>query len=135
MKKTKKSKSQSQVVQGGINIEGNVVKIKNSNVSGRDFVEEIILNTNYSFSTIYHIIEKNKDISPETQKAVKQNVKEIEKEVKKGNKARGTFIQVRLQNILRMAPDIVELVIATILSPATGVSLAVKKVANKLKVE
>jgi DNA topoisomerase VI subunit B len=134
MTKKKKPKLQPQIIQGGINIKGNAV-IKNSKVAGRDNVEKKITNISYSFAPVYHAIEKSPNITPETQKAVEQSVKEIEHEVKKGSKARGTFIQQRLENILNMAPDIAEVAIATMLNPRTGLSLAVKKVVTKFQAE
>ena len=132
MAKTKKTKPQ--ITQGGINITGNVT-IKNSKIAGRDNVEKKIVNVNLSFTPVYHALKENATITPETKKTVEESVKQIEQEVKKGNKAKSSFIQERLENIQRMAPDIAEVVIAPLQNPAAGISLAVKKVVNKMQVE
>lgn len=129
---TKKTKPQ--VIQGGINIKGNVT-VKNSKVAGRDNVEKKITNVNISFAPVYHALQENTTISPETKKAVEESIKEVEQEVKKGDKAKGSFIQERLKNIQKMAPDIAEVLIATLLNPAAGMSLAVKKILNKVQAE
>ena len=130
----KEKKSKPQIVQGGINITGNVT-IKNSKVAGRDNVEKKVTNINLSFAPIYHALEKSATITPETKKTIEESVKQIEQETSKGNKAKSSFIQERLENIQRMAPDIADVVIATLQSPAAGISLAVKKVVNKFQAE
>ena len=132
MATTKKTKPQ--VIQGGISIKGNVT-IKNSKVAGRDNVEKKITNVNVSFAPVYHALKENTTIPPETKKAVEESIKEVEQEVKKGNKANGSFIQERLKNIQKMAPDIAEVLVATLLNPAAGISLAVKKVLGKVQAE
>ena len=132
MPNTKKTKPQ--ITQGGINITGNVT-IKDSKVAGRDNVEKNVVNVNVSFAPVYHALKENTTIEPETKKTVQESVKEIEQEVKKGDKAKPSFIQERLQNIQNMAPDIGEIVMATLLNPAAGISLAVKKVVNKIQAE
>lgn len=132
MAKTKKSKPQ--ITQGGINIKGNVT-IKNSKVAGRDNVEKKTTNVNISFAPVYHALKENTTIPPESKKAVEESIKEVEQEVRKGDKAKGSFIEERLKNIQKMAPDIAEVLIATLLNPAAGISLAVKKVLSKVQAE
>ncbi len=132
MPSTKRTKPQ--ITQGGINITGNVT-IKNSKVAGRDNVEKNVVNVNVSFAPVYHALKENATIASETKKAVEESVKQIEQEVKKGDKAKPSFVQERLQNIQKMAPDIGEIVMATLLNPAGGISLAVKKVVNKIQTE
>ena len=129
---TKKTKPQ--VIQGGINIKGNVT-IKNSKVAGRDNAEKKITNVSLSFAPVYHALKESATIPPETKKRVEESVKEIEQEVKNGNNAKSYFIQQRLANIQKMAPDIADIVFATLQNPAAGISVAVKKVLNKMQAE
>lgn len=129
----KQKKSESKVLQGGINFKGNVT-IK-GNVAGRDIIEKNVTNVNISFTPVYEAVKKNKTIPPKTKKMVENTVKQIEQEVKKGNKAKPSFIQQRLENIQKMAPDILEVVIATLQNPSAGIGLAVKKVVNRFKAE
>jgi hypothetical protein len=132
MAKSKKSKPP--VIQGGINITGNV-EIKNSKIAGRDNVEKNVVNVNISFAPVYQAIKESTTIPPDDKKIVEESVKQIEKEVRKGKEAEPSFIEKRLGNIQKMAPDIAEIVMATLLNPAAGISLAVKKVVDKLKTE
>lgn len=60
---------------------------------------------------------------------------DILSEVKKGDKANESFIARRLRNIRRMAPEIFEVIIATMINPAMGFGMVAKKVAEKIKVE
>lgn len=130
----KPKKTQPQVTQGGININGNVT-IKNSRIAGRDNVDKKVVNVNVSFAPVYHALKESATIAPETKKAVEESVKQLEQEVKKGDKAKASFVQERLENIQRMAPDIAEVIISTLQNPAVGIGLAVKKVINKIQVE
>jgi hypothetical protein len=128
MPKTRKTKPQ--IIQGGINITGNV-DIKNSKVAARDNVEKNVVNINLSFAPVYHALKESTTIPLEDKKSLEAEVKQIEQEINKGDDAKPSFIKSRLENIQNMAPDIAEVVIATLQNPAAGVSLAVKKVVNK----
>jgi DNA topoisomerase VI subunit B len=130
MAKTKKSGSQ--VIQGGINIKGNVT-INRSKVAGGNMVEKNVTNLNVSFAPVYHALKENATIPPKAKKAVEQSVRQIEMEVKKGEAAQVSFIQQRLENIEKMAPDIADVVIATLQNPVAGISTAVKKVLDKMQ--
>lgn len=132
MAKTKKSGSQ--VIQGGINIKGNVT-IKGGRIAGRDNVEKNISNVSISFAPVYHAIKEKSTVPPKVKKQVEADVKQIEKEVNKGEAAKVSFIQQRLENIQKMAPDIADVVIAALTNPAAGVSLAVKKVLAKMQAQ
>jgi len=130
----KKKKSGSQVIQGGINITGNVT-IKGGKVAARDNVEKNVTNVQISFAPVYHALEENATVPPNVKKKVEADVKEIEKEVKKGEAAKVSFIQQRLENIEKMAPDIADVMITTLTNPAAGISLAVKKVLEKMQAQ
>lgn len=130
MAKSKNSKSQ--IIQGGITITGNAT-INSRNVAGRDNVVKNINNITLSFAPVYQALKKNKAIAPKTKIEVEQTVKEIEKEVEKGGKARVSFIQQRLENIAKMAPDIADVVIATLQNPAAGIGVALRKVLTRMQ--
>lgn len=128
----KSKKSETQVIQGGINIKGNV-SIKGGKVAGRDNVEKNITNVHISLAPVYHALKKNTTVPPKVKKKVEADVKQIEKEVKKGEAAKVSFIQQRLENIEKMAPDIADVVIATLQNPVAGVSVALRKVLAKMQ--
>ncbi|HBY08693.1 MAG TPA: hypothetical protein DEH22_13260 [Chloroflexi bacterium] len=64
---------------------------------------------------------------------MKANVAEIKAEDEKGDQAEESFIARRLRNIQRMAPDILEVMLATIANPAAGFGMVAKKVAEKMQ--
>jgi hypothetical protein len=131
----KSKKSESQITQGGINIKGNAT-INSRNVAGRDNVDKSVKNTtniNVSFAPVYHALKKNTTIAPKTKKVIEETVKEIEQEAGKGETAKVSFIQKRLENIEKMAPDIADVVIATMQNPLAGISVALRKVLAKMQ--
>jgi len=130
----KSKNSESQVIQGGINIKGSAT-INSRIIAGRDNVVKNTTNINLSFTPVYNALKKDTTIAPKAKKVVEQTVKEIEKEVSKGENAKISFIQQRLENIKKMAPDIADVMIATLTNPAAGISLALKKVLGKMKAQ
>ena len=63
---------------------------------------------------------------------MKVAVEEIAAEDQKGEDADESFIARRLRNIQRIAPDILDVVMATIANPAAGFGMVAKKVAEKM---
>lgn len=56
-------------------------------------------------------------------------------EIQKGDESQEKqgFLEKRLKNIYAMAPDIGEVIITTLASPAAGIALTIQKVAQKAK--
>lgn len=111
------------VVIGG-NVTGSTIVTGNQNV--------VTTETNF-FLPIYQAIEEKKDLKPDAKADLKAEVQEVEAEVKKGEKADEAFLARRLRNIRRIAPDILDVVTATLTNPAAGFSLIARKVAEKAK--
>lgn len=130
----KSKKPNAQVNQGGINITGNV-SIKDSKIAGRDNIEKNVFNINVSFAPVYHAIQENAALPPDVKEDLENNVKQLEQEIKKGDQAEPSFIQKRMETIQKMAPDIAEVVAATLQNPAAGIGLVVKKVIDKFNIE
>lgn len=130
----KSKKPNTQVTQGGINITGNV-SIKDSKIAGRDNIEKNVFNINISFAPVYHAIQENAALPPDVKEDLENNVKQLEQEIKKGDQAEPSFIQKRMETIQKMAPDIAEVVVATLQNPAAGIGLVVKKVIDKFNIE
>lgn len=85
------------------------------------------------FEQIYALIEARPDIGSEDKADLKTDVQELQAEVKKGDQADETFLSRRLRNIKRMAPDILEVVLATLTGPAAGLSQVAARVARRMK--
>jgi hypothetical protein len=64
---------------------------------------------------------------------VKVEIQEVREELEKQDEADESFILRRLRNIGRMAPDILEVTLATITNPILGFGILAKKIAEKAK--
>lgn len=91
------------------------------------------------FDSVYSKI----DALPQLDKAVKEDAKEEIRDIQeniteavtnKGNLDE-SFLTRRFRSIARMAPDILDVIVSTIANPLGGVGVAVKKIADKAKVE
>jgi hypothetical protein len=65
----------------------------------------------------------------------KAEVEDVEAEVAKGEEANLGFLERRLCNLQRMAPDILEVVISTLGNPSLGVATAIRKALEKAKAD
>ena len=117
---------------GGIAIGGNVTGstlITGSN----NLVGSTVNQRVQSIQQIYNAIEQRPNTDPLDKEDLKANVAEIKAEDEKGDQAEESFIARRLRNIQRMAPDILEVMLATIANPAAGFGMVAKKVAEKMQ--
>lgn len=83
------------------------------------------------FAELLQKIEQRPDTPPEDRADLKANVAEIKAEAAKGDQADETFLSRRLRNIERIAPDIADVVLATLANPAGGFAMVVKKIAER----
>lgn len=91
------------------------------------------------FDQLYTTIESNKKVSPTKKEDLKAEVQEIQSTVteaaQKNEKVDESFLSRRFRNIARMAPDVLDVVVATLANPLTGLGVAVKKIAEKAREE
>jgi hypothetical protein len=106
-------------VSGKINIAGGNITTSETNT-----LEQL-------FTSVYEKID-TRQITPTEKNDLKADVKDVEEAVKKPEVDEG-FVARRLRNIGRMAPDIMEIVLATITSPAAGLGLVGQKIAERVK--
>ena len=91
------------------------------------------------FDGLYTAIESNKKVSPTKKEDLKAEVKEIQstvtEAVQKNEKVDEGFLSRRFRNIARMAPDVLDVVVATLGNPLAGLGVAARKIAEKAKAE
>ncbi len=83
------------------------------------------------------------DARPNTAPADKEDLKAEVEEIHQAVKAAGqdqkppdeAFLERHFRNIARMAPDILDVAVATLVNPLGGLGLVVKKIADKAKAE
>jgi uncharacterized protein (DUF885 family) len=90
------------------------------------------------FLDIYRDID-GLNTAPATKDDLKAEVKEIQstvtKAAQKNEKVDEGFLARRFRNIARMAPDVLDVVVATLGNPLAGLGVAAKKIAEKAKEE
>ena len=91
------------------------------------------------FDGLYSQIDARANTSPADKEDIKAEVKEIQSTVtesaQKNEKVDENFLSRRFRNIARMAPDVLDVVVATLGNPLAGLGVAVKKIAEKAKEE
>lgn len=87
------------------------------------------------FTMIYKQLDERPDISSTDKADLKSELQTFEDEDKKGPESNEGFLAQKLRNIRRIAPDILDVIIATIANPAAGFGMIAKKVAEKMKQE
>ena len=74
------------------------------------------------FAELFKQIEQHLKTSLEDKEDLKANIAEIKVEAEKGDHADESFLSRRLRNIERIAPDIADVVIATLSNPVFGIA-------------
>jgi hypothetical protein len=91
------------------------------------------------FDQLYSAIEVRSDTSPVTQADLKAELQEVQsavtQAVAKNEKMDENFLSRHFRNIARMAPDILDVVVASLGNPLAGLGVVAKKIADKAKLE
>ena len=118
---------------GGSYIEGDVTASGGGDLvmGDQSVVDASQHQTTTLFQPIYVAIAGRPDTAEPERAAIDAVVKEIEAEAKKGEAADERFLDVRLRNLKKMAPDIWEVVLATLANPVAGLGAVVSKIAKR----
>jgi hypothetical protein len=120
-------------VSGNVSVAGGNITIHHTSTGLS--VEEI----SQVFLDIYRDIDGLHGMTPATKDDLKAEVKEIQSTVteaaQKNEKLDEGFLSRRFRNIARLAPDILDVIVATLANPLAGMGVAVKKIAEKAKEE
>lgn len=137
-KKSNPSKKETNIKVGNISgVSGNM-NIAGGNITTHHTVNGLsAADIKQLFDELYTSIDTNTRVSASTKKDLKADVKDIQsavtEAVKKNEKVDESFVSRRFRNIARMAPDILDVVVATLGNPLAGLGVAVKKIAEKAK--
>ena len=89
------------------------------------------------FEGLYTAIEANAKASLANKEDIKAEVKEFQSTVteaaQKNEKVDEGFLPRRFRNIARVAPDVLDVVVKTLVNPALGIGAVAKKIAEKVK--
>jgi hypothetical protein len=115
-------------VKGGNIVVGNNNRVtQTTGMSGDEIVK--------LFETVYTRIEKRKDDPAVDKEEITQTVQRIEEETAKGEEANPGKVDRWLKTLNDMAPDIGEVVISCLTSPAAGIATVIRKIGEKAKAE
>ena len=118
---------------GGAFITGSVT-VSDGDFVWRDKIMRAGLSANEvadHFQALYAAVEGRPNTPPDDKAGLKAELEELQTEVVKGEEADEGFLARRLRNIGRMAPDILDVVKATLANPAAGFAAVARKVAEK----
>jgi len=87
------------------------------------------------FSSIYKNIQARSPDPIVEKEEITDQVKRIEHEVAAGEKAEPTKVERWLRNLAAMAPDILDVTLGALTSPIAGISVAIRKIAQKMREE
>lgn len=91
------------------------------------------------FEGLYQELDRRADLPSASKEDLKTDVKEIQtavSEAAQGEKKMDEgFLARRFRNMARMAPDLLDVVVATLANPLAGLGVAVKKIADRAKEE
>jgi hypothetical protein len=91
------------------------------------------------FDSLYSQIDARANTSPADKEDIKAEVKEIQFTVtqaaQKNDKIDEGFLSRHFRNLARMAPDVLDVVVATLGNPLAGLGVAARKIAEKAKEE
>jgi len=96
----------------GGSVEGNIVIGDHNQVSNQQAAQEAF------FEELLKRIDLRSNTTPVDKEDLKVNVAEVKAETEKGEQADETFLSRRLRNIERIAPDIAEVMSATLANHA-----------------
>ncbi len=120
-------------VSGHVNIAGGDIATHATNTSlSAVYIKQL-------FDQLYTAIETRANTPKADKEDLKAELKEIQSTVAEAAQKNETvdegFLSRRFRNIARMAPDVLDVVVATLGNPLAGLGVAVKKIAEKAKEE
>ena len=137
-KKSTKSKTESTTGTGGNNIHigggvsgSNIVAGNNNKINQSVGVQADELAK--LFQGVYQKIDKRGEDPEVDKEEIVQTVQRIEQETAKGEDANSGKVERWLSTLNDMAPDIGEVVISCLTSPAAGIATVIRKIAEKAK--
>jgi hypothetical protein len=119
-------------VSGNVNIAGgNITTQQTTGLSAAEIKQ--------LFDSLYSAIETRSNTPLAVKEDLNAEVKDIQTAVtqaaEKKEKVDESFLSRRFRNIACMAPDILDVIVATLANPLAGMGVAVKKIAEKAKEE
>jgi hypothetical protein len=89
-----------------------------------------------AFGELYARVQQDQQLSEAEQAAAQKEIAALQQAATaQGEQVTEGFVHTRLQNLQRMAPDILDVVLATFANPVAGAGMVIKKIAEKMKAD
>lgn len=118
-------------ISGSVNIAGGDIHVRTSTSIHQDVSSEIIAR---ALAEALAQTRKRSKTTRTKKVDIEKEVKEIGAELGKKKADKG-FLAERFKSLAKMAPDILDVIIAGLSNPAAGIGMVVKKIAEKAKTE
>jgi len=139
---TKKSENSKQrtITVGNISDVSGAVNVAGGNITTHQTGSSLsVAEIERLFSQLYSTVEARPATSQADKEDLKAEMKEIQSTVtmaaQKNERVDDGFLSRRFRNIARMAPDVLDVIVATLANPLAGLGVAVKKIADKAREE
>lgn len=110
-------------ISGGVIVQGRGANVAVQQSSGIN-KEQLSL----VFEKLYQAIQARPDDPNIDKEEISETVQRIEQEVKKGDQANDSKLKRWMESLNRMAPDIVDVILASLGGPVSGMTAVLKKV-------
>jgi hypothetical protein len=115
-------------ISGGIVVQGREAKVTVQQSSGIHEKELSLL-----FEKLYQAIQSRHEDPNIDKEEIRGTVRRIEQEVKKGDQANDSKIKRWMESLNNMAPDIVDVILASLGGPVSGFTAVLKKIAQQAR--
>ena len=112
-------------ISGGVTVQGRGAQVSVQQTSESNDKELSAL-----FDKLYEAIQARPHDSNIDKEEISETVQRIEQEVKKGDQANDSKLQRWMDGLNKIAPDIVDVILASLGGPVSGLTAVLKKVAE-----
>jgi hypothetical protein len=112
-------------ISGGVIVQGRGANVAVQQSSGINEEQLPLL-----FEKMYRAIQSRPDDPSIDKEEISETVQRIEQEVKKGDQANDSKLKRWMESLNKMAPDIVDIILASLGGPVSGMTAILKKVAE-----
>jgi hypothetical protein len=112
-------------ISGGVTVQGRGAQVSVQQTSESNDKELSAL-----FDKLYEAIQSRPHDPNIDKEEISETVQKIEQEVKKGDQANDSKLKRWMEGLNKMAPDIVDVILASLGGPVSGLTAVMKKVAE-----
>lgn len=112
-------------ISGGVIVQGRGANVSVQQSSGINEAQLSLV-----FEKIHQAIQARPDDPDIDKEEISETVQRIEQEVKKGDQANDSKLKRWMESLNKMAPDIIDIILASLGGPVSGLTAVLKKVAE-----